>query len=406
MEMGLGSQLPDGRRMLSPHELAFALSFAFHDHPVPTLLEAAREGRLTTREDVERAVRARLESPQLLRGSVPAARRNDAPWQVGKLSTTNAAKPRMLRFFREYFDYARAAEVFKDDIRHGGVHNPRYIIQDADWFVLSILATDRNVLEQLLTSDDYYVAYKRRNYTQYVDVYNLEPDDRSMDGPSQLPHGQRAGMLTHPAWLVAHSGNFETDPVRRGRWIQEHLLGGVVPDLPIGVAAQLPEEPHHTIREQFRVVRARECWRCHRKMNPLGEPFEIYDDFGRFRDVHHVSEHGHVVASILEVGRKRRYAAAEPGPSVDATGELRGTGDPELDGGVSDAIDLVRRLAKSARVRQVFLRHVFRFWMGRNETMDDSPVLMAMDRMYVESNGSFNEVLVALLTSDAFLYRR
>ncbi len=406
MEMGRGKPLPDGRRMLSPHELAFALSFALHDHPVPTVMEAARDGKLETREDFEREVRKMLASDKLFRGSVPAARRQGAPWQVGKLTTTNAAKPRLLRFFREYFDYPKAVNLFKDDIRHGGVHVPKSIVEDADWFVLSILATDRNVLEQLLTSDNYYVAYKRSKYIQYMDVYNLTRETRSADGPSQLPEGQRAGMLTHPAWLVAHSGNFETDPVRRGKWIQEHLLGGVVPDLPIGVEAQLPEEPHHTIRERFRVVREAACWRCHKKMNPLGEQFEAYDDFGRFRDKHHVTTEGHVVASVLEVGRKRRYESAEPKHPVDTSGHLAGTGDRELDGDIASPIQLVQRLAKSSRVRQVFLRHVFRFWMGRNETLDDSPTLMAMDRAYVESKGSFNETLVALLTSDSFLYRK
>gem|GEM_PF-6057835 len=30
---------------------------------------------------------------------------------------------------------------------------------------------------------------------------------------------------------------------------------------------------------------------------------------------------------------------------------------------------------ESERVEQVFVRHVFRYWMGRNETIEDAPVL-------------------------------
>ena len=44
--------------------------------------------------------------------------------------------------------------------------------------------------------------------------------------------------------------------------------------------------------------------------------------------------------------------------------------------------------------------------MGRNETLDDSPTLMAMDKAYVDSGGSFKETLVALVTSDSFLFRK
>ena len=44
--------------------------------------------------------------------------------------------------------------------------------------------------------------------------------------------------------------------------------------------------------------------------------------------------------------------------------------------------------------------------MGRNEMLSDSPTLMAMDKAYVNSDGSFKEVIVKLMTSDSFLTRR
>ena len=68
-------------------------------------------------------------------------------------------------------------------------------------------------------------------------------------------------------------------------------------------------------------------------------------------------------------------------------------------------MELARKLADSPRVRQVFVRHAFRFWMGRNETWADSPTLMAADRAYVESGGSMKALIRAILTSDSFLYR-
>ena len=238
-------------------------------------------------------------------------------------------------------------------------------------------------------------------------------------------------------------------------------------------------------------VRPEECWRCHRQMNPLGEVFESYDDFGRFREVivlgdaeeffkkrrKFVNERqrtkdelkrwlkldrngrqkkvGEAEAKLAEIEkpnegvknypavlsryekdlkrwtgerkkwqemtdqqwqkevnryRQRLTELGEPVPEasvpVDTSGELRGTGNPALDGPVEDAIDLVNRLAKSERVRQSFVRYAFRFWMGRNETLNDSPTLIAADRAYTENGGSFKALLVSLLTSDSFLYRK
>jgi hypothetical protein len=67
---------------------------------------------------------------------------------------------------------------------------------------------------------------------------------------------------------------------------------------------------------------------------------------------------------------------------------------------------MIDRLAESERVEQVFVRHAFRFWMGRNETLNDAPVLQAAHKAYRSSGGSMKALLVSLLTSDAFLYRK
>jgi hypothetical protein len=69
-------------------------------------------------------------------------------------------------------------------------------------------------------------------------------------------------------------------------------------------------------------------------------------------------------------------------------------------------MEMIQKLANSERVQQVFVRHAFRFWMGRNETINDAPILQAASKAYRDSNGSMKALLTVLLTSDAFLYRR
>jgi hypothetical protein len=159
------------------------------------------------------------------------------------------------------------------------------------------------------------------------------------------------------------------------------LLGGGIPDVPITVDAMLPDEPSKTLRERMRVTREAYCWTCHKKMDPLGLPFEMYNHAGLYRD-------------------------SEKGKPVDTSGEVIESGDPLLDGEVSNALELIERLAGSERVEQVFVRHAFRFWMGRNETIHDRDVLQNAHRAYRDSGGSMKALLLSLLTSDAFLYRR
>lgn len=196
-----------------------------------------------------------------------------------------------------------------------------------------------------------------------------------------VPEGQRLGILTHPSWLISHSDAMDNHAILRGRWIRERLLGGGIPDIPITVDAMLPDEPENTLRERMRVTQEKYCWTCHEKMDPLGLPFEMYNHAGIFR-------------------------TTELEKPVNTSGEIRGSGDPALDGPVENAIQMIEKLATSERVEQVFVRHAFRFWMGRNETLNDAPALQAAHKAYRDNDGSMKALLSSLLTSDAFLYRK
>jgi hypothetical protein len=44
--------------------------------------------------------------------------------------------------------------------------------------------------------------------------------------------------------------------------------------------------------------------------------------------------------------------------------------------------------------------------MGRNEMLSDSQTLMNAEKAYLDNNGSFKAVVISLLTSDSFIYRK
>jgi hypothetical protein len=244
------------------------------------------------------------------------------------------------------------------------------------------------------TTDEYKLLHGMQPlYRKYPMVYDLEDDEQDFLQPQPYQRPNRAGMLTHPAWLIAHSLNDSTDPIRRGKWIQERLLAGRVPDIPITVDASIPEDHHKTLRERLLGTEQQECWRCHQKMNPLGYPFEMYDDFGRYRNKE-------ILDKLPKVGGEH------PDKPINAGGYLEGSGDDQLDGDVEDALDLIDRLSKSDLVRQSMIRHCFRYFLGRNEQLSDSLTLIEADRVYLRSGGSFQALLTSLLTSDSFLYRK
>ncbi len=458
-----------GRVMLQDWELGLALNHALsYIQPDPQLRKAIVEGRMRTREDVRREV-------------------------TRMLTNDNIRKPRVLQFFRDYFDYDLGGYICKDAkaLSSSGAITGRGPTQhyrsmfsataSTDRLIELILENDKNVLKELLTTQQFVaetadgtyfgrknspeertaaiaakkIADEAQGKKEVAEVAVLEaevakleakikadPKDkdakksfaqkkkaladtkkrvanakkqrlRGMDNvnvaqanisgskiyarvsrrsfgagsmkPSRTlvtaPEGQRLGLLTHPSWLVSHSDAMDNHAILRGRWIRERLLGGGIPDVPITVDAMLPDEPKNTLRKRMRVTREAYCWTCHEKMDPLGLPFEMYNHAGLFR-------------------------TTELDKPVDTTGEIINSGVPDLDGPVKNAIEMIDRLAKSEHVEQVFVRHAFRFWMGRNETINDGPVLQAAHKAYRDNDGSMKALLTSLLTSDAFLYRK
>jgi cytochrome c553 len=505
-EFGDGKADQQGRKMMSPEAASNALAYAITDNaPDKELRDAVKKGKLSTREDYKREVERML-------------KRRDLHYLIDERSDhrtyglTNTPI-RKLRFFREFFGYHNFPEIFKDNERLGANYDKSKIrlLQECDQLVDHIISKDKNVFEELLTSDEYYVYhsgdnekmkeasdkvreiynyFKKTDWQNFKTAEDLAPhidfitkvkmsgidpkrlkaggrynplknfmstmesyevrfgkgqksavpypaffgdkgyaQNRAGSGlggrelgkyfnidygnwdypttqPFKLPN--RKGILSHPAWLMAYSQNTETDPVLRGKWIREKLLAGTIPDVPITVEAVVPEDHHKTFRSRLeKVTEVKYCWRCHELMNPLGYAFEMFDDFGRFRTKESLEHPDNLIKKAtqkkpLHIDMRAVYKTLP----VKTDGYLKGTGDDKLDGEVKNALDLVERLAKSARVRQSIIRHAFRYFIGRNEVLSDSKALIDADQAYLRSDGSFDAVIVSLLTSDSFIYRK
>ena len=454
-----------GRVSLQDWELGLAVNHALrYIKPDQELRKAIVEGRMRTRADVTREVQRMLADDSI-------------------------RKPRLIRFFRDYFDHDLGGYICKDSkalantgANTKGQSHYRAMFDataSTDRLIELILQEDQDVLKQLLTTDkivttradNIYFGKRRTRQEKAVSVaaakkaaaaaekkkaaqlaaaekklaeleagLKANPAEKAaqkkeiaaarkkvaaarkklaaakkkranvnhkvakakLSGPkiyarvsrrsfgngsmkpnrilATAPSGQRLGILTHPSWLVSHSDAMDNHAILRGRWIRERLLGGGIPDVPITVDAMLPDEPRNTLRERMRVTKQSYCWTCHKKMDPLGLPFEMYNHAGLYRET-------------------------ELNQPVDTTGEIIDSGVPALDGKVANAIEMIQKIAESKRAEQVFVRHAFRFWMGRNETLNDAPVLQEAYRAYKNSGGSMKALLVSLLTSDAFLYR-
>lgn len=341
---------PDQRiGRIGDFELASRLSyFLWSSMPDDTLFELAGQG-LLQRDDVLAAQVRRMLADPRAEGLI-----ENFTGQWLHLRNLDEADPGDMS--------AEAFEALRRDMR-----------TEALMFIQHMLDEDRPLIE--LIQADY--SFLNQRLAEHYGVPGVRGDRfrkvRFIDG-------RRGGVLTMAAILTVTSNPTRTNPVKRGQFVLEQILGTPTPPPPPEVP-QLPESPaaaeQASLRE--RLVKHREdpaCNVCHAQLDPLGFAFENYDAIGRWRDVD---------------GRHR----------IDAAGELP-------DGSrFADAAELKRVLAaRSAQVQRTLAEKLLTYALGRGLEHFDACTVDDILRVLNARGPTLHNMIQAIVASEAFRSRR
>ena len=101
------------------------------------------------------------------------------------------------------------------------------------------------------------------------------------------PQLNRGGLLTGSAVLAMNSDGKDSNPLKRGVWMLESILGDPPPPPPPNVPEvdlADPEIQKMTVKERIANHRSNPaCYSCHARIDPWGIAFENYDAFGSYR---------------------------------------------------------------------------------------------------------------------------
>lgn len=200
-----------------------------------------------------------------------------------------------------------------------------------------------------------------------------------------VPH--RHGLLTQPSILAGHSHPNQSAPVKRGELVRKHFLCTEPPPPPPGLMITIPEvTPGSTTRERFEAHRTEaSCNGCHVLLDPLGIPFENYDELGRWRDL-------------------------DGGKPVDANGgltaiaSLGGVSDPAA-APVNGPAEMGEKLAAVAEAQDCMVYSWFRYAMGHQEEKADTCTIEKLRSGFTSSQQNLDGLLLDIVTSDGFRYR-
>ena len=196
-----------------------------------------------------------------------------------------------------------------------------------------------------------------------------------------LDPAERPGLLTLPGLMAMHSHTNQSSPVLRGKFIRERILCQHLPQPPPDLVVTAPEPTEgQSTRDRFERHRSDpSCSSCHQLMDPIGYGFETFDAIGRFR-------------------------TSDEGVAIDSSGEIVST--PTTDGTFADTAELIDVLSNSEDVQRCVTVQWVRNALRRPEGTEDQCGIDQVQRAFEESGHDLRELIVALVQSDLFMYRR
>ena len=384
-EFGIAGSAPEsGRLNLKPFELAARMAaFLWDSIPDEDLLHAAESGE--------------LESTAQIRA------------QAERMVADERAKDAVQNFYRQLleFDAIGTHAVNFSIFLPEDIDQVEPVVNDTDYLVQVLIPAMRaeaiamvdqeifhhsGTLGGLLSANRGYVTYDTANiYGAGIpeDAPTISLEETGIDAETvvgeigqlfeiDLDADQRAGFLTTIGFLSSHSKPLYPSPVERGVYILDRILC----NKPAPPPEQVPELDETTANMVIRTNRDRyaqhtsdpACAGCHTLIDGIGFTFENYDTLGDWRDT-------------------------DNGYPVDASGELLGT---DVDGPVTDAVELIHTLAGSRRVHDCHVTNWSRYALARSTSRADASHLQTLQNAFWDSQGDIQSLLVNLVLSPIF----
>ena len=387
-----GEERADGLKVLDDWEMASKLSYFLWDSmPDEALFEAAAQGALSTSDEVASQARRMLKDRR--------------------------ARDAVIHFHHQWLETDDIQKVAPARRAYGPLFGlsptpPLDTTGDQDWptvlgpirhsleaeielFVERTLFDGAGTFKALMTDNHGYMSAQTepiygpnttilpgptvRHEFAYIAASGARESELTLY-PVEFDASQRAGLLTHPAFLALGAYAVHPAPVIRGKQVLTRLACQEFGPPPPGAEASAPpdiEEAEGTNRERTELATAApECAGCHTSINPPGFAFEHYDALGQWR-------------------------AEDNGLPVDASGELGLWGGERFE--FSDAVDFAHQLAESDQVKDCYTLRWARVATGAQL----EPEAPGLDEIQAAFRGDDDvlELLVSIVTSDLFRLR-
>lgn len=250
--------LQESKGALDNYALACRLSyFLWSTMPDEKLMAAAKSGKLSSPAELERQVLRMIKDPKI-DGFINSFA--DGWLQLNKLGSM----PPDLKTHVYYVN----------DLENAGRQETIHFIKD--------LLINNGKISNFLNSD---YTFMNKGLAAFYGHKNARPFKYDEYRKTKITDPRRGGLLGQMSLLTATANGVDTTPIIRGMWVLENILGEHL-EAPPGIPAVEPDvRGAKTLRQMLEKHRKdKNCYACHKKIDPPGFALESFDHIGRWRE--------------------------------------------------------------------------------------------------------------------------
>ncbi len=336
---------------LDDFEVASKLAFSLtNTMPSDELLEAAAAGQLRDKASIAAQAKRLLDDVKGLDGIANFSA------QVLRLGT--------------YDGIRRDPEVFPDFSPDAPAAMKKEVLQFVEW-----------VFKEGGGVKDYYTSAVGFVNSDLAPLYEVEGNFSKEEFTQvDLDPTKRAGLLTQAGFLSSYISDTQPDIIHRGVFIATRLLCLTLPPPDPNADLVIEVTPGMTNRQRVETTTGKgTCGEgCHSiLLNPLGYAFENYDAVGKYR-------------------------TTDQGLPVDASATYTLDGQTQT---FSNGVELSHLLADAKQTHKCYAQNLMKYLHGRTLTPDDEAIVDYYARLSRADMLSVRDMMLEVVTSDAFLSR-
>ncbi|MCM8542124.1 MAG: DUF1588 domain-containing protein [Lentisphaeraceae bacterium] len=304
-------------------------------------------------------------------------------YQAGRLIKSSEAKKFIEGFTAQWLDTAALDTIMPDNklIK-------KFTFAMREGMKEEVVTTFREILVNNMSCREFIDPdFIYTNSAVGKDIYSLKKvpkNGKGKLGKVSIPRGTtQGGILSMPAVMMATANGVDTQPVLRGVWILENVLGTPPPEPPKNVPA-LPPDTADAVGPRAKLAAHMDtasCQSCHEDIDPMGFVLENFDAVGRWRTAY---------------PKKGKIKSMK----VDASATMpNGTK-------LNDVRDLKRFLVKNPEYFTGCLaRKLMSYATGRQLNYREKKIIGEIVAKNIATGNKFQDLLLDLIDSEVFRAR-